>query len=687
MLANVYSLLGRHEKARDIHDRLLASARINEKDPQRLATALNDLAIDYRHLGQYEEAIRLFAESRDLSRNSGDKEGEARALYNMGMLYSVNGDTEKAIDVVRRAADLSREVGSLFGQGMTHDALGQMYLAVGNLEEARTHQLRAISFNAAARQVYGEVGSVGALGVVERMSGRLEESERHLRRAVQLASTSGLAEPAVEFRIELALTLLKQERTQEALALVDEAQALAQQHNEAQMLFRARSARAEVVEALGQLEEAATLYGQSIDALESWRGRLDYAELSLSVADRYSSIFEGAIRCLLALGRTAEAFEVSERAKARALLHAMTARKQNAPLVRQQLVPLATVPEIQQQLLRNPASALLAFYWGERDVYAWKIDSTGIQGSNLGDAGSLASTAEFLRLGVSDAQNELDWRPAARAAHARLVAPLAANTPQQLIVIADGPLARLPFEVFMASDESGVPLGMTSRILYGPSASVLVELDRRPLKRASRAVLALGYSPAPGGTRPPLQYAPVEARAIARLFSADGAVEVTGARATRQAWLRADPGAYRILHLATHATIDDFNPRNSHLLFADGHLDIDTIRELRLNADLVTLSACDTALGRSYRGEGLVGFSHAFLAAGAQSLVVSHWPVADEPAAEFMTSFYRRLRRGESAEASLLELRKEWWRGRGYKAHPAAWAAFVIVGSPRRHPA
>jgi CHAT domain-containing protein len=685
MLANVYSLLGRHQDAARIHEQSLAAER-RGSDPQRLATALNNLAIDYRHLGRYRAAIPLFEESAEVSRAAKDTESEARALYNLGLLYSVNGDLDRAITMIRRASELVAQIGNAFGMGITADALGQLYGHAGNFERARDYQLRAIRFNAAAKQAYGEVGSTGALGVLERKMGRLDESAAHLTRAVALSETNGLAEPGVEFRIELALTRSLQERHDEALALIETAEAQARAQAEASLQFAARAARASIVERLGRAEEATALYLESIDALEGWRGKLDFDDLSMNVADRHAGIFEGAIRGLVLQGREPAAFEVAERARARALLHAMVGRPGPVAVSNARLQPAAQGVAAARDVLRAPGAAMLAFFWGEQHVYGWFLDAEGVRAMRLGDSAELGALVEFVRLAAADGTSELDWRPAARAAYRALIAPLAEAVPERLVVIPDGPLARLPFEVLVA-DGSGQPLGARTRITYGPSSSVLAALRHRRMEHAAGAMLSLGYSPDGRDSRyPKIRHAPGEARAVARILGREDSRHIIGSGATLQRWLEAKPGAYRMLHLATHAMLDDRHPDNSHLLFADGRLDLARIRALQLSAQLVSLSACETALGREYRGEGLVGFSHAFLAAGAQALLASHWPVADHLAADFMTSFYERLAKGEAIEDALLHVRKAWMLEDDARSHPAAWGAFVLIGAPPARP-
>jgi CHAT domain-containing protein len=116
---------------------------------------------------------------------------------------------------------------------------------------------------------------------------------------------------------------------------------------------------------------------------------------------------------------------------------------------------------------------------------------------------------------------------------------------------------------------------------------------------------------------------------------------------------------------------------------ADGRLDLDAVRRLRLSSDLVTLSACETALGQRLRGEGIIGFPHAFLEAGARGVVMSLWRVSDRAASRYMEDFYRELRAGRAPADAMLAVRQQRIAAGGADAHPSQWAPFVLVGGFR----
>jgi len=199
----------------------------------------------------------------------------------------------------------------------------------------------------------------------------------------------------------------------------------------------------------------------------------------------------------------------------------------------------------------------------------------------------------------------------------------------------------------------------------------------------TRAVESLGH----GLTRLPFSRA--EAEAIAALVPRSSLLEATDFAASRTLVANGALGDRRIVHFATHGLLDSQHPDLSGLVLSlvdekgaaqNGFLRMQEIYNLRLPADLVVLSACQTALGREIRGEGLVGLTRGFMYAGARAVVASLWEVDDESTAELMKRFYRAMLKekrppADALRGAQLELsRNPRW------AAPFYWAGFVLQG-------
>lgn len=204
-----------------------------------------------------------------------------------------------------------------------------------------------------------------------------------------------------------------------------------------------------------------------------------------------------------------------------------------------------------------------------------------------------------------------------------------------------------------------------------------------------------GYLNADGNPPPPLPGAELEANSVAALYSTTSHLGIE----PTEAWFRQNAPKYRILHLATHGFLHPYSSASSGVLLAvpnqpepwptnnDGVLQAWEVWDLKLNADLVVLSACETGRGAKVPGEGLVGLTRAWQFAGAKTIVSSQWKVSDESTAALMTAFHRRLLAGaERDEALRLAMAEVAGDRRHNWSEPYHWAAFLMVGETGRMP-
>jgi CHAT domain-containing protein len=293
---------------------------------------------------------------------------------------------------------------------------------------------------------------------------------------------------------------------------------------------------------------------------------------------------------------------------------------------------------------------------------------------------------------------------------------------KRIIISPSGPLWELPFAA-LVMNSSGEPewLGLERRLSYTPSLTVLAgtgEAEPRPAEPKRHALVvgdpqfvrasvpaAMGaiesailrgerFYLAPKGAVPArLPATAVEARRVAALYD----VQPLLGEAATEAAVREKLTHASVVHLATHGY---FNPQlamSSGILLAppageiaihatddDGALQAwEFGTSLPLQANLVVLSACETGLGETARGEGLVGLTRALQAAGARSVVATHWKVADEATADLMVTLHKHLRKGAATDEALRQaMRKIAERKR--TRHPFYWAAFLLTGDPDR---
>jgi len=264
-----------------------------------------------------------------------------------------------------------------------------------------------------------------------------------------------------------------------------------------------------------------------------------------------------------------------------------------------------------------------------------------------------------------------------------------------LCIVPDDVLWDVPFQALQSRTDRYVVEDLA--IYYAPSLSVLNEISARP-PRGAKSLIALGNPTA--GTEAiaqlkethtglqfdPLPEAEVEVRTISRNFGAQRSAVLIGAKASESVFKEESPN-YGVIHFATHGVFDNLDPLYSYLILGDGGgedglLETREVMDLDLRADLVVLSACETARGRIGAGEGVIGMSWAFFAAGCRATVVSQWKVKSASTSQLMIGFYGNLNSGMARVESLRRAQLELLKGTRFN-HPFYWASFVIVGSSR----
>jgi CHAT domain-containing protein/predicted negative regulator of RcsB-dependent stress response len=310
---------------------------------------------------------------------------------------------------------------------------------------------------------------------------------------------------------------------------------------------------------------------------------------------------------------------------------------------------------------------------------------------------------------------------------------------KRVMVIADGALNYVPFEVLLKTADSGdfSSLGYlvkTNEVIYAPSASVVGAIKQQRTKNANRAMLIIadpvfnsndaraqkrpaaapsdadvrglgiqsavadvgGSAPAPNAQMEGLPLVRLngtrtEAEQISKLAKASGgqADVWLDLDANEDNLAARDISKYRVIHVATHGLLNAERPQFTGVVLSlvgnkthDGFVRTDEVFNLRLGSPLVMLSACETGLGKEKRGEGVMGLTRAFMYAGAPTVGVSLWSVADKSTADLMTDFYRRLlstTEGTTSSSALRGAQLAMISGKKYSA-PFFWAPFVLVG-------
>lgn len=381
-------------------------------------------------------------------------------------------------------------------------------------------------------------------------------------------------------------------------------------------------------------------------------------------------------------------------------------------------ISVPSITQIQEFLLPN--QCLLEYFEDEESIHIFGISQNSFETKSVPKDSVfleyLAKLRESFDHKKATSQADKTYNDFIASAHGlyeTLLEPILGILPTRvnnLIIIPDGKLSYMPWEVFLKSKPSSeeVPsyrnldyLFNQYSISYANSARLLFGDFYQSPERKHGTVLAFapnypdnikedtyeGMSTVFRDKLEPLEWNGTELNSISNYF---GGNFLKDTLATEKAF-KQQSGNYKILHLAMHALIDNDNPMLSKLVFTqdydsleDGMLHTFELFNMNLSAELAVLSACNTGIGKLQKGEGVMSLGRAFSYAGCPSIVMSHWSVDDRSTSELMSLFYKNLSEGKSKDLSLKQAKKEFLNNTDeLRTHPLYWAGFVVLGDTK----
>lgn len=706
------------------------------------ATVLHNLGVVYAGLGEWPRAISSYEQALRMRRDLGDRAEEAATLTGLGLVYRTVGRLAEALDAQKKALELKREVGDRFGEGVVLTRLGLTADKMGDLKGALASFDQAIELLRAAGALADEAEALRSRGETWLKLGQSGKALESLEPALQQARAAGYraGEAQVEYALaraeraagrpgparvhaEAAIGILETLRT--GIADPDLRAASSEVGHKVYELHR------ELLLEAHKADPAAGYDRAALESNERARARTLVELLSEARVDvhegvdpdllaRRTSLLQRlsakAERALHESPRTADqkaALEEDREAILRELDLVEAEIREKSPgytaLTRPQPLAAADI-----QALLDPGTLLLSYALGEPHGVLWAVTAQGITTFELPGRAEIETAARRFHeeLSAFDPADRPRQAEHAAALGRLLLGPVADRLEgRRLVVIPDGALEYVPFGALLVD---GVPVLDGHEVVYLPSASALA-VQRRVLARrspASRRLAVLAdpvFDPQdarlPGakaavtrgmtgkkGEEPAFERlagSRLEAEAIAVLVPPGEAMVALDFDASRARALGDRLSDFRVVHFATHGVIDAEHPALSGLVLSrvdrdgrpqEGFLHLHDVYNLRLNADLVVLSGCRTALGKEVRGEGLVGLTRGFLYAGARRVVASLWRVEDQATAALMTRFYRGLWIEGLKPAAALRAAQLSLQGERRWRDPYYWAGFVLQG-------
>ena len=631
------------------------------------ASALFCLATNYLYLGQYPDARKYYEQCLiKVSKMNGQQcqRLQANSLAGLGDIDLIDGNLDDAINKYQQSLTIARNIDDEKGQANLLQQLANIYLYYyRDLNRAWNYNEQSLEIKRNIGDQIGEGNSIGFKGSIFLARDNYDKALKHFNQSLPIIKKVGN-----ESGIASTLTNI-----------------------------------GNTYYCLGELPQAEQCLNEAIEVWESIRKNLGiHDEFKVSIFEQQARTYRIQQAVLIAQNKTKKALEVAERGRARAFVELLDSRL--SPSRTDELTtPPPTIEEIQQIAQAQNSTLVEYSIIGLQSLFIWVIQPTGKVAFRRVDLKQLQinNTLENLvrdirnaignaigvtgRIGKAETTTSTIERErlpqSLQQLHRILIQPIADLLPTEdtarVIFIPQGSLFLVPFPALQ--DDFGQYLIKKHTILTAPSIQVL-DLTRRQqaeaIEAALKEALVLGQSTfePPYG---PLQETEKEAEAIAKLLNTKA---ITGSDGTKALIIEMMLKA-RTIHLATHGKLDVERGLDSAIVLAPSDnknvlLTAKEILKLKLNAELVVLSACDTGRGR-LTGDGVIGLSRSFICAGVPSIIVSLWAIPDSETAGLMTEFYRQfLQNSDKAQA----LRQAMLMTIKNHPHPKNWAAFTLIG-------
>ena len=737
-IGGVAQVLGNYGLALDYHQRALEIFEATGARPDAVGT-LTNIGMLYRLQSNYAMALEYYRKALTLAEAQGQELEVARLLGHIGNVQMAKGQYAQALENYNKSLATVTRLGNKLEIVGELSSIGRLYTRQGDYAQAQDYYQRSLSMSKALNVKAGMGAALASIARIHNLQGNytlaLESAEPALKFAKETRKPESVHTALVAVgTAHLGLRQMDQARRafEEAIATVEGLRAnvvgdeLAQQRFFEEMVSPYYK-MVELLAAQGNSAEALTYaeYGKArvlLDVLRS--GRVNVTKvMTASEQDQ-----ERRLRSELVLYNTQIASEERRPQPDQARLAQLKTGLEKARLEHEDFLTrlYAAHPDLKVQrgesqpfnpeqageLLADPQTALLEYVVTGQAAYLFVLTADANAATRTRPwktvlkvydlkikRRDLAGLVQKLRQRI--ANNDLGYAAPSADLYDVLVRPAEAQLRgmTRLVIVPDDVLWETPFQALRRKD--GKHLIQTAAISYAPSLTVLREMTRVKRNRPSGGTLLAMGNPRLGaqtisrsksvlmsGSLEPLPEAERMVNSLTRIYGPAASRVYVGAGASEDL-LKTEAGKHRVLHLATHGVINDVSPMYSHVVLSqgegereDGLLEAWEMMNLELQADLVVLSACETARGRLGAGEGVIGMTWALFVAGAPALVVSQWKVESASTTELMIEFHRSLKSGAGKSEAMRRASLKLIADRRY-GHPFYWAGFIVVGDGR----
>ena len=705
--------------------------KLGNKDDE--GSVLNGLGLVSGEMGDWQNSLHYFDRARAAFAGSHDQLGEIESIRGAGKALTAMKSSRSRIPLYEAELKLARQAGDPISVTAALADTATAYEAEHKYAQAAAFYLRALEGYRNANHLYGEGNTLIRLGHLQAVQNQLTQAIASLESANRLKSQAGEVERVAEIEYELAAVYLRMNRPQNALDAIQKTIDIIEKQRVSISHFDSRASY------FASVHQYYSLYIQTLMLFEKQQPGAGFAEKAFAASERSK------VRSLLDLITTSSQDAPCDELLAQQLRTDEKNENGNGRLAAAAPgASTLTLEDVQRQLADDD-TILVEYALGDEKSYVWAIAGDRNTTHELPPSRQIKKlVAEFRKTlqppewkaGETAAEYQArarrsneKFQTTARQLSQLLLAPINLGPGKRILIVPDGSLQYIPFAALTVPGTVKRPLISDYEVVTLPSASVLASLRsaaaNKPSSTATAAIFADPVfepdDPRVSGSRtmaktggqerpvaltraiqdlgkgtyiPRLPASRNEANAIATALRAQDPKGVRVALdfdANRNYVLSQGLRQFRLVHFATHGVVDTRFPERSGLILSlidrqgrkgDGYLRLADIYSLKLSADLVVLSACESALGQDLASEGIIGLPRAFLHAGAKSVIASLWKVNDEATAKLMANLYTRIERGESPSSALRNAQLEMARDEEW-SKPYYWAAFVLQGDYR----
>jgi CHAT domain-containing protein len=653
------------ERASSLYLEALDIAR-RYHNPVEIST-LNNLGLLLAQGKFYDQAIECFSKVRKLATVWHDPLMEEEALGNLGVWYGELGDWENAITYTKEAIVKSSTITGTpkadSDYALWLNNLGRLHFWNQQYQEAQKDWQKALAVAQRANDIRSLTMTLANLAWGASKTGDIATAKNYLQEDEKLHPQG---EEKVTYYLNKAEVAAAEHDLQNAKT--DLAIALASQPSVGHR-WQALSDLAGIYTEEKRLAEAERTFKKAINSTEHAFDEIASSRFQISFFDQ-NPFFDDFVRFLVTQGRAADALEIAERGRSRALARAFG-------LTGNDHLNIGRI----QSSLRDKKQVVLAYWLGYKESYLWVITPSQFKLLKLPSENEIVKEVDAYNHDILE--HSAQDSPHGEKLYLMLVAPARRFVPKgsNVIIVPHRRLFKLDFETLIAPSPKP-HYWIEDVCIQNTSFLAALEDPNGKPQKFSKQMLVMGAPEQASTDFPPLVHAPEELKQVEEHFPKAKETVISGAAATPEAYDSSDPAQFRFMHFVTHGTASDMNPLDSAIILSPSpegfKLYARDIIKTKIHPELVTISTCYGAGTRQYSGEGLVGLAWAFMRAGAHQVIGALWEVDDAANAELMDHFYTALARTGRPAAALHEAKLAMLHSNTFHKRPYYWASLQL---------